>query len=90
LAYRDGFICGAEINGLTEIPETILSWAIDRAIQNGVTSQKAGRVFADCYYKLQMRHDFRDKQRREGVQNREAYLLAVFADDLKQVINKLL
>jgi len=83
LAYRDGFIRGAEMASLRDIPVNVLSWAIDRAIAAKTPPLTAGRVFADCYYKLQMRPDFRDKQRREGILNREAYLLAVFESELK-------
>ena len=84
LAYRDGFIRGAEMASLCDIPPSILSWAIDRAIAAKTPPLTAGRVFADCYYRLLTRPDFRDKQRREGILNREAYLLAVFAEELKR------
>jgi len=90
LAYRDGFIRGAEMASLRDIPANILSWAIDRAIAAKTPPVTAGRVFADCYYRLLTRPDFRDKQRRDGIFNREAYLLAVFADELKRNTNKLI
>jgi len=90
LSYRDGFVQGALERDLTAIPPHVLSWAIDRAIAAQATSQRAGRLFADCYYNLLTRPDFRDKQRREGILNREAYLLAVFEDELKRNTNKLL
>ncbi len=76
--YRDYFIRGAEMAGLREIPPHILSWAINRAIQNGVTSQRAGVVFADVYFKVQIKPDYRDAQRRNGILKREAFLLSEY------------
>jgi len=84
LEFRDSFIRGAEMASLRDIPADVLSWAIDRAIAAKTPPVTAGRVFADCYYRLLTRPDFRDKQRREGILNREAYLLAVFESELKR------
>ena len=84
LAYRDGFLQGALERDLRGIPDLVLSWAIDRAIAAQATSVPAGRVFADTYYRIQMRRDYHDPQRRNGVQNRHAYLLACYEKELNE------
>jgi len=78
LAYRDGFKQGALERDLTAIPPHILSWAIDRAVAAQATSVRAGRVFADCYYRIQMR-----REPRGGYGSATAYLLKVFEEELK-------
>ncbi len=82
LAYRDGFVQGALERGLSGIPPQLLSWAIDRAIIAGFTSIRAGGVFADAYYKVQQKPDFWDVQRRNGILNREAFLLSCYEKEL--------
>ncbi len=82
LAYRDGFLAGARGRGLSGIPLQILSWAIDRAIAAQATSVQAGRVFADVYYRVQMKPDYQDAQRRNGILKREAFLLSEYEKEL--------
>ena len=78
LAYRDGFRQGALERDLTGIPSDVLSWAIDRAIAAQCTSVRAGRVFANCYYRIQMR-----REPRGGYGSATAYLLACYEKELK-------
>ncbi len=82
LAYRDGFVTYAAAGGLHAIPPHILSWAIDRAIQSGKSPQVAGLAFADVYYRVQMKPDYQDAQRRNGILNREAFLLSEYEKEL--------
>ena len=84
LAYRDGFNQGALERNLSGIPDQVLSWAIDRAIAAQATSVRAGRVFADCYYRVSMKPDYRDAQRRNGILNREAFLLSEYEKELRR------
>ncbi len=84
LAYRDGFVQGAIIGGLRNIPAIILSWAIDRAIQAGRPPVRAGRLFADVYYRVQMKPDYQDAQRRNGILKREAFLLSEYEKELSK------
>ena len=86
LAYRDGFVQGALERNLSGIPDQILSWAIDRAIAAQATPVRAGRLFADCYYRVHMKPDYRDKQRRSGIWNREAFLLSEYEKQLKNKV----
>ncbi len=83
LAFRDGFLAGARARGLGAIPPQMLSWAIDRAIVAGFTSVRAGGIFADAYYKVQMKPDFWDAQRRNGILKREAFLLSEYEKALR-------
>ena len=83
IAYRDGFITGAFVGGLRGIPEPLLSWAIDRAIQAKESPRSAGRIFSDVYYKVQQKRDYQDMQRRNGIVNREAFLLSEYEKELK-------
>ncbi len=78
LAFRDGFILGASAGGLRDIPAILLSWAIDRAIQAGQPPKSAGLAFADTYYRVQMKPDYQDAQRRNGILKREAFLLSEY------------
>ncbi len=78
LAYRDGFLAGARARGLGAIPPQMLSWAIDRAIVAQATSVRAGQVFADVYYEIQMQ-----REPRGGYANPNAYLLAAYERKLK-------
>lgn len=58
LAFRDGFIAGAENCGLQNIPDDILSYSIDRALQSGIDIERAywaGAMFANIYFRVQMR-----------------------------------
>ncbi len=82
LAYRDGFEQGALERGLSAIPPQVLSWAIDRSIVAQATSVNAGRVFADVYYRVQMKPDYQDAQRRNGILKREAFLLSEYEKEL--------
>lgn len=84
MAYRDGFIVGAKERGLTGIPETLLSWAIDRAIQAQATSVRAGQVFADCYFKVQQKPDWQGRRDRGKIMNREAFLLSEYEKELRR------
>lgn len=79
LAYRDGFIIGAENGDLCNIPDDILSWAIDRAIAAKATPIAAGRLFSDVYSRIQMR-----REPRGGYDNATAYLLAAYEGELKR------
>ncbi len=87
LAYRDGFLRGAEMAGLREIPPHILSWAIDRAVcpRQGITwdAESAGKRFADCYFAVQQKPDYQDAQRRNGILKREAFLLSEYEKALQ-------
>ncbi len=78
LAYRDGFIQGAAVGGLHDIPGAILSRAIDRAIERGATSKRAGMAFADVYSRLQMR-----REPRGGYTDAVTYLLAAYSSQLE-------
>ncbi len=84
VSYRNGFIRGAEMAGLREIPPHILSWAIDRAIVAVAPPVTAGRKFADCYYAVQQKPDYQDAQRRNGILKREAFLLSEYEKELKR------
>ena len=86
LAYRDGFIEGALERDLRGIPDSLLSWAIDRALAAQATSVRAGRVFADTYWRIQPKRDYQDMQRRNGIVNREAFLLSEYEKALKSVV----
>ncbi len=86
LLYRDGFLAGARTRGLSGIPEQMLSWAIDRAIVAQATSVQAGKVFADVYYRVQMKPDYQDAQRRNGILKREAFLLSEYEKELRNGI----
>ncbi len=77
LAYRDGFIQGAAVGGLRDIPAAILSRAIDRAIERGATSKRAGMAFADVYFRLQMR-----REPRGGYADEITYLLAAYSNEI--------
>ncbi len=85
LAYRDGFVTYAAAGGLHAIPPHILSWAIDRAIQAGKPPQVAGLAFADTYYRVQMKPDYQDAQRRNGILKREAFLLSEYEKELQSL-----
>jgi hypothetical protein len=78
LAYRDGFIQGAAVGGLRDIPGAILSRAIDRAIERGATSRRAGMAFADVYFRIQMR-----REPRGGYGDAINYLMACFNRELE-------
>ena len=78
LAYRDGFIKGAEMAGLRNIPPHVLSRAIDRAIERQATSLTAGRVFADVYFEIQRR-----REPRGGYGDAITYLLAAYSSQLE-------
>ncbi len=82
--YKANFVLGAYAGGLRDIPATMLSWAIDRAIENGIASQRAGAVFADVYYKVQAKPDYQDAQRRNGILKREAFLLSEYEKELRK------
>ncbi len=85
LAYRDSFLRGAEMAGLREIPPHILSWAIDRACFAKTPPVTAGRKFADTYYRVQMKPDYQDAQRRSGILKREAFLLSEYEKQLQSL-----
>ncbi len=87
LAYRDGWLAGALAGGLHAIPPHILSWAIDRAIQAGKSPQVAGLAFADTYYRVQMKPDYQDAQRRNGILKREAFLLSEYEKELRHAVD---
>ena len=78
IAYRDGFLQGALERDLRGIPDSLLSWAIDRALAAQATSVRAGRVFADVYFEIQMQ-----REPRGGYANPNAYLLAAYERKLK-------
>lgn len=78
LAYRDGFLQGAAVAGLRNIPDDVLSWAIDRAIATRTPPLTAGRVFADCYFDVSKR-----REPRGGYGNATSYLLAAYEGELK-------
>lgn len=78
LAYRDAFIAGAAEGGLHAIPGGVLSLAIDRAIERGVASGRAGKLFADAYFKLD-----RAKTPRGGIDNPIQYLLGFYSTRLQ-------
>ena len=78
-AYRDGFEQGAAEGGLRAIPDDILSWAIDRAIQARKPPKSAGMTFADVYFRVSAR-----REPREGVTNPKAYLLGAYEKELRQ------
>ena len=84
IAYRDGFLQGALERDLRGIPDSLLSWAIDRALAAHATSVRAGRVFADCFYCVQQKRDYQDMQRRNGIVNREAFLLSEYEKELRR------
>ncbi len=86
LAFRDGFLAGARTRGLSGIPDQTLSWAIDRALQAQATSVQAGKAFAECYYRVQMKPDYQDAQRRNGILKREAFLLSEYEKELRNGI----
>jgi hypothetical protein len=76
-AYRDDFIRGAAAGGLNAIPDDVLGWAIDRAIQAHKMPWNAGERFADCYFRIQMR-----REPRGGYGSATAYLLKCFEEEL--------
>ena len=78
LAYRDGFIQGASVGGLRDIPAPILSRAIDRAIERGATPKHAGMTFADVYFRIQQR-----REPRGGYGDAITYLLAAYSSQLE-------
>ena len=80
LAFKEGFERGALERNLSNIPDSVLSWAIDRAIAAQTTSIEAGRVFSDVYYRIQMR-----REPRGGYGSATAYLLAAYAKELEDL-----
>ena len=84
LAYKEGFERGCMAGGLRSVPPHILSWAIDRAIAAKTPPVTAGRIFSDVYYRVQQKRDYQDMQRRNGIVNREAFLLSEYEKELKR------
>ena len=78
LAYKANFILGASAGGLRGIPDDVLSWVIDRAIQAEKPPKSAGLVFSDVYFRIQMR-----REPRGGYGSATAYLLAAYEKELK-------
>jgi hypothetical protein len=77
--YRNAFRKGSSDAGLRDIPANVLSWAMDRAIAAKTPAVTAGRVFADVYYRIQMR-----RGPRGGIDKPIAYLLATYESELKR------
>lgn len=83
LAYKRGFLAGCELGGLTKVPDTLLSHAIDRALGTTAPPEAAGRVLGLLYFLIIKR----SKIRRGQLMNFESYLLAAFEDELKRLDN---
>ncbi len=77
-SYRDLFVAYAAKGGLQAIPEDILSWAIDRAIQAGKSPQVAGLAFADTYYRLQTDSRYQERVRRCEIHSPTGILLSEY------------
>ena len=78
LKYKAEFIASAAEGGLRAIPDAVLSQAITRALERGVSAERAGSVFADAYFKFQKRITPRG-----GWDSAENYLLAVYSSQLE-------
>lgn len=75
--FRDEFVAGAYKGGLSNIPDAVLSWAIDRAIAARKPAREAGSIFADTYYSVHAR-----RAPHGGYGSPTAYLLKVFENQL--------
>lgn len=76
--YHATFVESAQRCGLSNIPDDVTSLAIDRAIERGVSAQRAGAVFADVYFRVRAR-----REPRGGYANDMCYLLAVYSSQLE-------
>ncbi len=78
LQYKRGFLAGCELSGLTALPDTLLSHAIDRALGAGWPALRAGKAFSMVYHSLHKRSSVRTGR----IMSVQAYLLAAFEDEL--------
>ncbi len=82
--YRDYFIRGAEMAGLRAIPEHLVSWAIDRAIQAGKPPKSAGLAFADTYFRMQTDRRYQERLRRGKIQSPTGIMLSEYEKELRK------